>query len=72
MAHDKFNIHPDEKILLKIRKHWFVLFRQAFGVAVFAILPLLFSGFALGSLSSVSNGTAALFLFFTSAWLLLS
>jgi hypothetical protein len=72
MTHDKFHIQHDEKVLIKIRKHWFVLFRQEFGVAVFALLPLVFSGFAMGSLDVVPNNVAALFLFFISTWLLLS
>ncbi|KKT81254.1 MAG: hypothetical protein A3B99_05160 [Candidatus Yanofskybacteria bacterium RIFCSPHIGHO2_02_FULL_44_12b] len=34
------DIGPDEKIILKIRRHWFVVFSHAFSMAVMALLPL--------------------------------
>jgi len=41
----EFNIGPDERIIFKLRKHWFVLLRFKAGVFVMGILPPIIFGF---------------------------
>lgn len=72
MSHIEFQIQLDEKILMQIRKHWFVLLLQSFGLIILAITPLMVGVFALATLHSVSSSAAAIFTFFASLWLLIS
>lgn len=72
MSHIEFQIQLDEKILMQIRKHWFVLLLQSIGVIILAILPLIIGIFVLATLPAISSTAAALFTFFASLWLLIS
>lgn len=36
---NKIQLEADEKILLQVRKHWFILFIELFGVIIGALLP---------------------------------
>jgi uncharacterized membrane protein YdbT with pleckstrin-like domain len=42
MLTEKIQLENDEVILSQVRKHWFVLFLQMFGVGIGAFLPLVF------------------------------
>ncbi|TSC60952.1 MAG: hypothetical protein G01um1014107_180 [Parcubacteria group bacterium Gr01-1014_107] len=71
-----FELEPDEKVILKVRRHWFILFVEGFIILVLAILPpglmqiasQLFTKFA----SSVNTGASLspLLSFFYFLWLL--
>ena len=41
MLFEKIELEPDEEVLTVVRKHWFVLFVELFGVAVTLLLPFL-------------------------------
>lgn len=41
MLYDQLQFEPDEKILIKTRRHWFILFSHLFGLVVAALLPLI-------------------------------
>jgi hypothetical protein len=71
MTHTRFRVHGDEKVLMKLRKHWFVFFRQAIGIVLTGILPIIVASAFLAS-DGISNSTVALFIFFASLWLLAS
>ncbi len=34
------DINPDEKIILKVRRHWFTLLSQIFSMAIISVLPI--------------------------------
>ncbi len=42
MLTERIQLEQDEIILIQVRKHWFLLALQMFGVVIGAILPLLF------------------------------
>ncbi|MEK7628045.1 MAG: PH domain-containing protein [Patescibacteria group bacterium] len=71
MSHTTFNIHPDERILAKVRKHWFVLVENLFGLTLAGILPFIVAGFLAGALGT-NPLIGALVLFFGSLWLLIA
>lgn len=68
------NLRKDEKIVLVVRKHWFVLFREILALAILFFIPFLFLPFLVGLFAqgatpvSVSPGVGV---FFGSFWTLI-
>lgn len=63
------SFEQDEKITLKVRKHWWRLFTWGFRMAVLAIIPLIvFSGLFAFSSEGIDNRSINLFGFFYSMW----
>ena len=71
MSHTTFNIQHDEQVLLTLRKHWFMLVRDAIGVIFVGMLLPVLGSLALSVMDPVSNTVAALFIFVFTAWFLL-
>jgi membrane protein YdbS with pleckstrin-like domain len=70
------NLIPGEKIIVGIRKHWFIFAIEAFGLIVAAIVPVVFLIFAKGMMGDTVQviGEARfenLAIFLIGAWLLL-
>ncbi|MBI2096107.1 MAG: PH domain-containing protein [Candidatus Taylorbacteria bacterium] len=72
-----FELEPGEKIILEVRRHWFVFTVRAVAVLIMALLPLLVWALASGELrvlaafaSVVKGNLAAFFAFFYILWLL--
>jgi hypothetical protein len=40
MLFENIRLEDDEQVLTVVRKHWFIIFVEFFGIAVFALLPL--------------------------------
>jgi len=74
MITDKIQLEVDEKILLLVRKHWFILFLQIFGVLVIALLPI-FLYILISYIPTIHTTTlfsyTGVFIVFYSGWLLL-
>lgn len=71
MSHTKFSIQSDEQVLLTIRKHWFMLLRDAIGVVTVGMLLPVLGSFLIAAMGPVSNTAAALFIFVYATWFLL-
>ncbi len=75
MLYEKIKLEDDEKVLKRVRKHWFILFGELFGAVLAAILPPVFVLLAFGLPGDLtiqmhpSPGTFLLFGYIT--WLLL-
>lgn len=56
MLFDKIQLEKDEVILSTVRKHWFIIFSELFGVFIVALLPLfiLFIVFGLNTANIVA------------------
>jgi membrane protein YdbS with pleckstrin-like domain len=46
MSHG-FHIQPDEQVLIKLRKHWFILFQETIGTVLVGVCALFLAVFAL-------------------------
>lgn len=73
MTTEKIKLEPDERILMQVRKHWFVLLLQVVSVVVAALLPLglifvvqSFPGYTADTLTPYGPALTA----FYAAWLL--
>lgn len=65
-----FTLEPDEKIIVKVRKHWWRLFTWGFRLFLLAGAPLIVFGALLAfSRGSIEVGTINLFGFFFTMWL---
>lgn len=62
------NLYPDEKVMMTIRRHWFVIFSQSLVVSILALVPLIIF-FSFGDFLKIFL-TNNLFLFFYTLWLL--
>lgn len=73
MIAEKIQLESDERILLQVRKHWFVLCTQVIGVVVVALLPLFFIAFIsrIGSIASHIPLNTALLVTLYTGWLIL-
>lgn len=47
MNDDRFHAQPDETVILKVRKHWFVLLQESLGTALAGMLPVVLLSIAL-------------------------
>lgn len=67
-------LEKDEKILLTIRKHWFILLTEAFFLIFLVLLPLLlyilFQFIGIKAFIHIGGNITALFIFISSIWLL--
>lgn len=65
------DIQPEEKIILEVRRHWYVLLWETFVLVLLALIPLVAFLFFLirGTLTGEHLGAIALFFF--AGWLLL-
>lgn len=74
MITNKIQLEADETILLMVRKHWFILFLQFFGIIVVALLPI-FLYLLVSYVPSIDTATlfayTGVFIIFYSGWLLL-
>ncbi len=65
-----FALQQDEKIILKVRKHWWRLFTWGFRMAMLALIPLIvFALLAVFSVEKIDTHTINLFGFFYSMWI---
>ena len=65
-------IQPGEHILKKVRKYWFVLFKDAIGIFLVGTIPPVFVGILLTSVHGLSGFAVALFVFGSLVWLLIT
>lgn len=67
-------LDENERVLLVVRKHWFVLFAQAFFLVFMVLLPILIfvilSLFDVTAAFQINGNISALYFFFASLWLL--
>ncbi len=77
MLYEKIQLEADEKVLKTVRKHWFVIVAELFGIAAMLALPfflatflLLFPGFTVAF--DWLESYASLLIFGTAFWLLMS
>lgn len=74
MLFDQIQLENHEQVLLKVRKHWFILFIELFAVAVAALVPLFaLIGFWILALNDIGagalDGYGALITFSYALWL---
>lgn len=63
-------LHPGEKIVLEVRRHWFSLLLETFFLVIFILVPFFILGFlSVSRLVAIPKFTA-LFVFGSGAWLL--
>lgn len=78
MLFEKIKLEDDERILLMVRRHWFVFFTRVFGVVFTACAPFAVAGFAFLKLEAYQVTTelfsvyASYILFASALWLLLN
>jgi len=78
MLFEKIQLDPDEEVLIMVRKHWFVIMAELFGVFILVLLPFIaLIGFAVfqGFFSTLNFNVleyANVIGFGVAAWLLLS
>ena len=65
-------IQPGEHILKKVRKYWFVLFKDAIGIFLVGTIPPVFVGILLTLVHGLSGPAVALFVFGSLVWLLIT
>lgn len=67
-----FHVQPDETIILKLRKHWFVFFKSSIGIVFAGFIPLLTASFlSLSDSFSLSQiAPPAVWTLVISCWLL--
>jgi len=63
----KITLQDDEYIVVVIRKHWFVVLKESFGIIVFAIIPLLL----LSIIASGSGPVSPVLTFVLTLWMLI-
>jgi hypothetical protein len=78
MLFEKIQLEPDEEVLTTVRKHWFVIITELFGVFMMILLPF----FALFALAVIPNQLIAvniplgdyitLVVYIVSAWTIIS
>ncbi|MCA9363369.1 PH domain-containing protein [Candidatus Kaiserbacteria bacterium] len=78
MLFEKIQLEPDEKILTTVRKHWFIIISELFGIFIMILLPFIL----LFGLTIIPNDTllanidlshhTALIIYLISFWLLLA
>lgn len=66
---------PEEKIIVGIRKHWFVFFLESFGLVVAGVVPFILVVFTEAIFSDLVAAIGAtelenILVFFTAAWLI--
>lgn len=69
---EEFSLQSDEKILLHVHKHWFVLLQQTIGVIFLALIGPVILLFLIGSLTGVNAHTVEFFTLALSLWLLIA
>lgn len=77
MLFDKIALEPDETVIQKVRKHWFIIVMELFGIGLAGILPLIvWAGLLLANipaaLTTILVEYTITLTFATTAWLLLS
>ena len=78
MLLEKIELEPGEEVLVIVRKHWFVIVAELFGIFVMLLLPflLVFGSAVLESMFSAFNFNlsdySALLVFGICAWIMLS
>ncbi len=78
MLFDKIQLDTNEKVLVTVRKHWFIIVAELIGVVLAAVAPFLLYGLFQATTTTLGmDGTgiginANVLLFAFSAWLLLS
>ncbi len=74
MTYENLQLEDDEKILIQVRKHWFILAMQLLSIIIVAILPVIFFIVVISTVPSttldVSEYTGLLISLYT-AWLLI-
>ena len=72
MATDQLHLEPGERVILMVRKHWFMLLRDTAGTAIGGLIPVGLAWAALlsGYLSFIAEYTS-LIIFAGALWLLL-
>ena len=69
MIYEMFKIPPDERIVLKFRKHWFILFTDSIGTVLVGVAPyILFSFLATIGLAPTLLVSPAIIAFASSWW----
>jgi len=76
MLTEKIQLEADEKILIQVRKHWFILFARVFSVCVAAIAPLVLAYIFLTATESAEfNATLGVYaphlMFLYATWILM-
>jgi len=77
MLFDKIALEADEKVIRKVRKHWFVIVVELFGIALAGMLPLIiWAGLMIAGtpeiISSILTEHTSTLAFASTTWLLLS
>lgn len=77
MLFDKIALEPDEKVIKKVRKHWFIITVELFGISLTGILPLIiWIGLVIADTPDVVTTAlttqAVAIAFAVTAWLLLT
>jgi len=78
MLFEKIQMEPDEEVLIMVRKHWFVIMAELFGIFILVLLPFVaLVGFLIFNQTFATLGVdlyefANLIGFAVAAWLLLS
>lgn len=71
MAHG-FHTQPDEHVIVMVRKHWFVLFRDVIGTVIAAILPFfIYTFLRAGGILPAWFAQSEISTFLGSLWLIL-
>lgn len=77
MLFDKIELEKDEKVIKKVRKHWFIITVELLGIALVGLLPLtIWAGLIIvdtpeAVANTLDNATLAI-IFGSATWLLLS
>lgn len=77
MLFDKIELESDEKVITKVRKHWFIITIELLGIAVVGILPLIiWAGLAITTtaetVADALHASTAILIFGSATWLLLT
>ena len=69
---EEFSLQPDERILIHVRKHWFVLLQQTIGIILLSLIGPVLIIILFGSLFGITTAATEIVAFALALWFLIA